>query len=102
MSKCTISSLNSIPSNNAISADTNASSSAGGSNNTAALIVSSTSVGQVLFSVGDKVKIAVSLEAFKKMQEGHGGWNCKMADVTHFSILNACFKLIYLILHFAK
>jgi hypothetical protein len=37
-----------------------------------------------LFSVGDKVKVDVSLEAFKQMQEGHGGWNFKMADVYTF------------------
>lgn len=35
-----------------------------------------------LFSVGDKVKINVTVEAFKQMQEGHGGWNQKMADVS--------------------
>lgn len=34
------------------------------------------------FSVGDKVKVDVSLEVFKQMQEGHGGWNFKMADVS--------------------
>lgn len=33
------------------------------------------------FSVGDKVKINVSIEVFKQTQEGHGGWNQKMADV---------------------
>lgn len=49
---------------------------------------SSTSVGsnETMFSVGDKVKIAVSLDIFKKMQEGHGGWNYKMADVTKLLI----------------
>ena len=34
-----------------------------------------------LFSVGDKVKINATLEVFKQMQEGHGGWNTKMSDV---------------------
>lgn len=34
-----------------------------------------------LFSVGDKVRIDVTLDAFKQMQEGHGGWNQKMSDV---------------------
>ncbi|RNA37255.1 E3 ubiquitin- ligase MIB2 isoform X2 [Brachionus plicatilis] len=34
-----------------------------------------------MFSVGDKVKIDVSLETFRQMQEGHGGWNQKMADL---------------------
>lgn len=34
-----------------------------------------------MFSVGDKVKIDVSLDTFRQMQEGHGGWNQKMADV---------------------
>lgn len=41
-----------------------------------------------MFSVGDKVKIDVSLDIFKQMQEGHGGWNQKMADVSlNFSSL---------------
>jgi E3 ubiquitin-protein ligase mind-bomb len=33
------------------------------------------------FSVGDKVKINVSVEVFKQTQEGHGGWNQKMTDL---------------------
>jgi hypothetical protein len=34
-----------------------------------------------MFSVGDKVKVHLTLDAFQKLQEGHGGWNQKMADV---------------------
>ena len=34
-----------------------------------------------MFSVGDKVKVSVTVEVFKQMQEGHGGWNQKMADL---------------------
>jgi len=32
------------------------------------------------FSVGDKVKIMVDAERLREMQEGHGGWNPRMAD----------------------
>lgn len=37
------------------------------------------------FSVGDKVKIILAVDAFKQMQEGHGGWNYKMAEVRYLS-----------------
>lgn len=33
------------------------------------------------FSVGDKVKVMVDAERLREMQEGHGGWNPRMADV---------------------
>ena len=33
------------------------------------------------FSVGDKVKVILEEEVLKAMQEGHGGWNPKMAEV---------------------
>lgn len=32
------------------------------------------------FSVGDHVKVLVDLEALKALQDGHGGWNPRMAD----------------------
>ena len=35
----------------------------------------------VTFSVGDKVKVMVDAERLREMQEGHGGWNPRMADV---------------------
>lgn len=38
------------------------------------------------FSVGDKVKVNKDVETLKSMQEGHGGWNPRMAQV--------CFALI--------
>ncbi|CAL4158048.1 unnamed protein product [Meganyctiphanes norvegica] len=34
----------------------------------------------VPFFVGEKVRVAVSVEQLRKMQEGHGGWNHKMAE----------------------
>lgn len=40
-----------------------------------------TSSSHQMFSVGDKVRVDVGLDVFKQMQEGHGGWNFKMADV---------------------
>lgn len=36
---------------------------------------------EVMFAKGDKVKIALDQEAFRSMQEGHGGWNEKMNQV---------------------
>jgi E3 ubiquitin-protein ligase mind-bomb len=37
------------------------------------------------FNVGDKVKVLMDVEALKQMQEGHGGWNPRMAEVSLFS-----------------
>ena len=33
------------------------------------------------FKVGDKVRVDLDVEILKAMQEGHGGWNPRMADV---------------------
>ena len=35
-----------------------------------------------VFKVGDKVRCNLDLEILKQMQEGHGGWNPRMADVS--------------------
>ena len=32
------------------------------------------------FHVGDKVKVMKDINTLKEMQEGHGGWNPRMAD----------------------
>ena len=34
-----------------------------------------------MFAAGDKVKISLDQEAFRAMQDGHGGWNEKMNQV---------------------
>ncbi|XP_023209720.1 E3 ubiquitin-protein ligase MIB2-like [Centruroides sculpturatus] len=34
------------------------------------------------FNVGDKVKVLLDVEKLKVMQEGHGGWNPRMAEVS--------------------
>ncbi|XP_022104151.1 E3 ubiquitin-protein ligase MIB2-like isoform X2 [Acanthaster planci] len=34
----------------------------------------------LIFSVGDKVKVILEEDVLKAMQEGHGGWNPKMAE----------------------
>ena len=33
------------------------------------------------FKVGDKVRVDLEVEILKAMQEGHGGWNPRMAEV---------------------
>ena len=33
------------------------------------------------FLVGERVRVQVSVDQLKVMQEGHGGWNNKMAEV---------------------
>lgn len=39
-------------------------------------------VTNILFSVGDKVKVAVvDSDRLREMQEGHGGWNPRMTEV---------------------
>lgn len=32
------------------------------------------------FNVGDKVKVLIEVDTLKEMQDGHGGWNPRMAD----------------------
>lgn len=39
----------------------------------------------VSFSVGDKVKVIVDADRLREMQEGHGGWNPRMAEVKYCS-----------------
>ena len=33
------------------------------------------------FKVGDKVRVDLEVDILKMMQEGHGGWNPRMAEV---------------------
>lgn len=37
------------------------------------------------FNAGDKVQVLMDVETLKVMQEGHGGWNPRMAEVTIIS-----------------
>lgn len=39
------------------------------------------------FSVGDKVQVTVTVEQLKTLQQGHGGWNPRMAEVIYYFIL---------------
>lgn len=34
------------------------------------------------FMVGERVRVVVSVDELRTMQEGHGGWNHKMAEVS--------------------
>ncbi len=34
------------------------------------------------FKVGDKVRVDLDVEILKAMQEGHGGWNSRMVEVS--------------------
>ena len=36
---------------------------------------------QMKFRVGDKVRVDIDVDILKAMQEGHGGWHPRMADV---------------------
>lgn len=35
------------------------------------------------FQRGDKVKCLLDTDVLRDMQEGHGGWNPRMAEVSH-------------------
>jgi len=41
-----------------------------------------TKEGQGLLASGDNVRIQLDVDVFKAMQDGHGGWNESMADVS--------------------
>ena len=43
-------------------------------------VASATAV-QLKFKIGDKVRVDLDVDILKAMQEGHGGWHQKMADV---------------------
>lgn len=34
-----------------------------------------------IFKIGDKVRCDLDVDVLKQMQEGHGGWNQRMAEV---------------------
>ncbi|KAL2738045.1 E3 ubiquitin-protein ligase MIB2-like isoform X3 [Vespula squamosa] len=38
------------------------------------------SLRHLTFNIGDKVKVLIQVEALKEMQDGHGGWNPRMAE----------------------
>lgn len=40
----------------------------------------SSSSHHVTFNVGDKVKVLIEVDILKEMQDGHGGWNPRMAE----------------------
>ncbi|XP_066603887.1 E3 ubiquitin-protein ligase MIB2 isoform X2 [Prorops nasuta] len=42
--------------------------------------VSISSPGHITFNINDKVKVLLEVDTLKEMQEGHGGWNPRMAD----------------------
>lgn len=33
-----------------------------------------------MFSVGDRVKVCLEVDALVKLQQGHGGWNPRMVE----------------------
>lgn len=51
------------------------------STSTASKSISSKTQSSYNFSVGDKVQVVQDLAKLKEMQEGHGGWNPRMAEV---------------------
>lgn len=52
--------------------------------------------GPPLFSVGDKVQVTVNVDQLKSMQQGHGGWNPRMAEVSNLNMINILFYLLLL------
>lgn len=38
--------------------------------------------GQSLLVSGDNVRVQLDIDVFKAMQDGHGGWNESMAEVS--------------------
>ena len=45
------------------------------------------------FKVGDKVTVGLDVDVIRVMQEGHGGWNPKMAEVLVFCVLFQIFRI---------
>lgn len=47
------------------------------------------------FGVGDKVQVNVSVDQLKSMQQGHGGWNPRMAEVRFLVNFPICFYIFF-------
>ena len=45
-----------------------------------------------MFKVGDLVKVDLDIDILKQMQEGHGGWNPRMAEVGRYQKQSLSFK----------
>ena len=46
-----------------------------------------------VFKVGDKVRVDLDVDKLKTMQEGHGGWNARMANVSmHVNIQTEIYR----------
>jgi len=43
--------------------------------------VSSSAAVPLKFKIGDRVRVDLDVDVLKAMQDGHGGWHPKMADV---------------------
>lgn len=43
------------------------------------------------FSVGDRVKVCLEVDALMKLQQGHGGWNPRMLE--HLSKLGTVHRI---------
>jgi len=57
--------------------------------------VASASTIPLKFRIGEKVRVDLDVEVLKAMQEGHGGWHPKMADVSTCAI-NISVYILYL------
>lgn len=44
-----------------------------------------------MFSVGDRVKVCLEVDALMKLQQGHGGWNPRMVE--HLSKLGTVHRI---------
>jgi len=49
--------------------------------------VASAAAIQLKFKIGDKVRVDLDVDVLKAMQEGHGGWHPKMADVRIYTVV---------------
>ena len=45
---------------------------------------------------GDRVKVSVNSELFREQQEGHGGWNDSMNQVSVFNVHHSAFCSFHL------
>lgn len=57
-------------------------------------VVRPTRLGPPPFNVGDKVQVTVSEDRLKALQQGHGGWNPRMAEVNLFYFYHLSIQLI--------
>jgi len=62
--------------------------------------VTSSAAVPLKFKIGDRVRVDLDVDVLKTMQDGHGGWHPKMADVRMHAVIFLCFYVVTTVISF--